>query len=503
MAILIDGYSDADKVPQFVGETKFGAGAILAGSATKTLLLVGLKKSGGTATADQDIVDIFSEDDGRLYFDEGSELANMCIAALKQRNGGYRIKAAAVAAAGGAASATATITIANAATSAGVLRYFIGGKLVDVNIASGTSANDIATAIVARAGQIRDLPILSIAAVGAVVTVTLPAGVRGNQLILAQDLSDGPGATTSTLGGPGSSINANMHRFGGGSGVETLTTILGLLLGERYDYCAFAQNDATSLAAWESHIDAKAGPLEGKMQHVVVGSVDTLVNATSIAQTTLNNQRFQLVWLENGETPASEAASAMAAERAALEGSQPNRGYDGLVLKGVRAQRLKSDVPNRNELQTALDSGITPLLSLADGTVSVVRAITTRSLDGATPDYRTLDTAEAVVPDAVRDRLKLVWTTEYLAANPYVKPDPADGEPDPPPGVATPSGWNARTQIELLAMQEDQWITQVELNAPRAEWNAAGKRIMQAVPVAVLPLQHAIGVSVQQVNVTG
>jgi len=503
MPIIIDGYSDADKVPQFVGETKFGAGAVLAGSATKTLLLVGLKKAGGTAVADQDIVDVFSEDDARTFFGAGSELARGCIKALGQRNGGYRLKALAIAAAGGAASATATITIANAATSAGTLRYWIGGDLVDVNIPSGTAAVDIAQAIIDRCAQLRDLPVLSVTRSSAVVTVTLDAGVRGNQQILAQDTTDGPGAMTSTLGGAGAAITTSMQRFAGGTGVETLTTGLGLLLGERYDYCAFAHNDATSLGLWETHIDAKAGPLEGKMQHAVVGGVGDLSANTSLAQTTLNNHRFQFLMLENGETPAFEMACAMAAERAALEGSQPNRGYDGLVLKGIRAQRLKSDVPLRTEQQAMLDSGITPLLSQADGTVTVVRAVTTRSRDGAIPDYRTLDTAEAVVPDAVRDRLKLVWSTEYLQANPYVKPDPVEGEADPPPQVATPTGWNNRTKQELLDMQSDLWITQVELNEPRAEWNAAGKRIMQATPIAVLPLQHSIGVSVQQVNVTG
>lgn len=502
MTLVIAGYSDSDKVPQFVGETKFGAGPVLAGSFTKTLLLVGLKKTGGSAVLDEEVVDVTSEDVSIAKFGRGSELHLGCRAALRMRTGGYALKAVAVTPAGGAASATATITVSGTSSSAGTLKIYIGGQLCDVNIPSGTAQNDIADLISSRAAQLPDLPVLSITDSTNVVTITAAVGVRGNQIAVALDTSEGPGTTTFTLASTGTSVTSTFKYLGGGTGVETLTAVLATLFGDRYHYVVPAQNDATSLGLWETQTDSKAGPLEGRMEHVVAAVNGTVSAAITLAQTNINNQRFQVLELENGETTPFEVAAAMAAERVVTESSQPNSGYDRLILKGVRAQRVKGDWATRTEQQAMLDAGVTPLKSLPSGEVEVVRAVTTRSLDGSTPDYRTLDTAEAVVPDAVRDHLRLFWTTVHLPANPYVKPDPVAGEADPPAGVTTPKRWNDDVKGQLRDLQDRLWLTQVELNAPQSEWNSAGRRIMQAVPVVPLPLQHSIGVSVRQMNPT-
>jgi hypothetical protein len=58
-------------------------------------------------------------------------------------------------------------------------------------------------------------------------------------------------------------------------------------------------------------------------------------------------------------------------------------------------------------------------ITTANDQAMLVRSITRRSLtDTGDPDDRTLDTSEALVPDAVRDDLRLYWSTEYVVQNP-------------------------------------------------------------------------------------
>lgn len=498
MSIVITGFADSDKVPGFVGETKFGASKINIGSIALKLLCVGLKTSAGSATADSDVLEIFSGDDADARFGKGSQLARMLRRAIKQ-NRGYRLYGAAVTETGTAA--TVVITIANAATSAGTIRFWVGGDAMDVSISSGRSAVNIAADIHAEFQKHPEF-CCSSGVVGAVVTLTIRnLGVQGNQYILAQDLSNGPASVTSTLSGSGAAVNTNMRFFGGGAGQESYTTLLSVLNPAWFNRVALGSDDAASAAAWEVQTDAKAGPLEGRMEHVVVGFNGTLANAIVLAQTTLNNHRFQVCWLENSECHPSEIAAAMASERAATEQAAPNSGYDNVTLQ-LLGQRLFGDKPLRTELQSALDSGVTPLTTDNEGNVVVVRAVTTRSLDGSTPDYRTLDVSEAVVPDYVRYRLAVGWTSEFVKVNKHVAPDPREGEPDRPAGVATPSLWSGYVNAELANMERELILTQTAENPAQSEYNYAANRIMSAVPCVPLPIQHQIGVSVRQFNVS-
>lgn len=498
MSIVITGFADSDKVPGFVGETKFGASKINIGSISLKLLCVGLKTTAGSAIVDSDVLEVFSGDDADTKFGKGSQLARMLRRAIKQ-NKGFRLFGAACAEAGTAG--TVVITIANAATSAGTIRFWVGGDMLDVSIASGRSANNIAADINAAFLQHPEF-CCSSGVVGAVVTLTIRnTGLQGNQYILAQDLSNGPASVTSTLSGAGAAVNANMRFFGGGTGQESYTTILSILNPSLFDRVAVGSNDAASAAAWETQTDSKAGPLEGRMEHIMMGFNGTLANAITLAQTTLNNQRFQVCWLENSECHPSEIAAAMAAERAATEQAKPNSGYDNVRLQ-LLGQRLPGDKPLRTELQSALDSGVTPLTTDGEWNVLVVRAITTRSLDGSTPDYRTIDVSDSVVPDYVRRRLAIGWTSEFVKANPHVAPDPREGEPDRPAGVATPSSWSAYVNAELANMERELILTQTADNPCQSEYNYAANRIMSAVPSIPLPIQHQIGVSVRQFNVS-
>ncbi len=503
--IVIVGFPDSAKIPGVYGDTKFGASGISLGAAPLRLLLVGQKTSSGSLVADGTPQQCFSGDDADDLAGAGSPLANAAIAALAQSNGepnGFELWLLAIAdPGGGPVAATATLTTNNTAGLAGSIYVYIDSFRIEVNIAAGTTENDAATAIAAAVNAEPRAPVTA-AAVSDTVTFTWKVtGVVGNAGIIALDLSLAPTTQTYTLGGAGTAFDSTMQGFAGGTGTPSTTNGLAVALPEFYHRVVWQTNDATSLAAIEAQSDAKAAPGVEMPEHFVTAANGSLAAADSLAQTTLNAHRAQLCWHENALDMPFNIAAAMAGYRAMREGSQPNQNYDGVVLKGLRGQFRKSDWPSRAEQQSALDNGITPLTTNSAGETIVIRAVTTRSLDGSLPDYRTLDVSEAVVPDAVRLDAGALWLTEYREANPYNAPDPSGGRAAPA-GVATPTGWVTRYTQRLRELEEALWITQVTENPMRAEWNNVGKRIMSAIPVVPLPINHQIGVQVLQMSPT-
>jgi phage tail sheath gpL-like len=494
--IQIVGFSSSFKVPMFAAETIFGAGALAQGSIPINLLLVGLISDDGTMTENGSPVQAFDQDEANAYAGEGSQLARMFAAASRVPN--VRIWLAAPARAGGAVGASATITFAGPASSSGEVFFRVGGETVSVTISSGDTATDIGDATVTAFSEKPWLPVTAVNDAGEVTLEVKSAGVEGNQYVLHKDETLLAAGVTVTLAG-GASVTGGGVKFTGGTGTTDVTTLLTAIYSGWYQRIAIAQNDATNLGRWRTHINAKAGPTEGRMEHVVVATNGTQSAAASLSTATLNDPRFQNLWQLNGESHPSETAAAMAALRAATEGDDPGASYDDKQLLGIAPQAFVADWPSVSTQSACLDNGVTPLLTTNDGRVVVCRSITTRCLNGTTPDYNTLDTSEAVVPDYVRDGLRLVWLSEFKPANPRVADDLPDGK-ERPAGVATPKRWTQRTvkYLKDLESASPPQIIDVDTHLPTSEYNSAAKRIMSICPVVVAPSQHQIGVSVRQ-----
>jgi len=341
---------------------------------------------------------------------------------------------------------------------------------------------------------------------GAVTLTWKSAGVRGNDGILFADGSALPSGCTSALTGgaavTGDGVTGSGVRFAGGVGTEDISTLLETLKPGRYHRIAAAQRDAQNLAKWEIQLDSKAGPTEGRMEHIVFATNSSLAAATSLAQLTLNNWRCQIAWHLDSESPPSEVAAALAALRTSTEQTTPNVSYSGRVLPGIAPQRDRTKWLNRSTRTSALDNGVTPINSTEQGSAVVVRSITTRSqTDAGDPDSATLDTSDAIVPDYVRDSIKLRWA-QFVQANPHVRGDLKPGEKSIPEGVATPKLWAAEITSVLLDLQAQRILTQVELNLPRVSFNATAKRLAAIAPVVRLPLQEQAEVSVRAQRIT-
>ncbi len=509
--IVIPGLADSVKVPGFYGLTQFGQSPIRFGSAPFKVLVIGQRTSAGNLGVDSEVRRILNKDDADTAAGAGSQLARMCYAALDEVQGlsGYELYAAAPTASAGA-QATCIATVTGTASANGtIVVYPTNAEAVSVAITNNDTNTAIATKIntaVQGSSLYARMAVTSGVASDAVTFTVKSTGPQGNNHICYVDFSGAPGVSVALSGTGGVAVTSTTtvvgRRYGNGSTLPSYTALLAAIFPMKFHFVAVADNDATSLAAFETQCDAKAAPTQGRMEHYVVASNGNFAAVTSLAQTTLNNQRFTMKWLEIGEQHPSETAAAVAALRAALESTQPNTSYDGYAYRTVKPQRFPADwVTSFEEKQAALDVGVSPLETRADGKVYEVRSITTRCLSGSTPDYRTLDTTESFIPDLMRDRAAALWD-DFKTKNPYVRSEPSSSEPEPEAGIAYPSLWNSVLFAEMQQAERDKWITEVTNTPPSTEWNATAKRLMTAMPVVVLSLQHSCGVIVQQVSGT-
>jgi hypothetical protein len=283
----------------------------------------------------------------------------------------------------------------------------------------------------------------------------------------------------------------------GGTGTESLANVIALLKADVYDYIAVAQVDATNVGLVEAHMGSEAGPTISHLEHAIVANTGTLVAASSISQTTLNDYRSCVLWYENSETHPSELAASVGAIRAVIEPSSPNFNYDDTPVPGAIPQVYAADKALHATLKSALNSGLTPLTE-KNGVVTIVRGIVSHCLNGSSPDYRCLDWGDAIVPDRISKELGAEWVGIFKPANPYVGPDAVGAEADPPEGVGTPGRWKSSVYGILKASEQANWLQDVDANLPDVEYDNDRAALVCAVPVVVRKQQHAIGISVRQ-----
>ena len=504
--IIISGFDSSQKVPGYFAETVYGAGPITVGSIPLLCLVVGTKLSTGSATPDQDVNQVLGVTEADALYGAGGEITTMCYAALLEQ--GVLLYGAPNAEAGGAAAGTATITIATAASSTGSWQYYIDGYYISGSVANGDTAIVTATAIAAAINAVTRLSVTAANGGTAVVTLTAKSkGLRSNTHTLFQDITQMPTAQTSVISG-GSAMTGGGVFFTGGSGNDSLTNVLTVTIAKQYDRTAFAQYDATNAAAVVAQANAKAGVLSGLLEHYVLATSTSLSAATTLATTSLNAQRVQLLWYLNSPAHPPVLAARFAAMRTSHEAVDPGASYDGAILTGsasfpIKGQFAPADNPTQATQQSALNNGVTPIKSVG-GLPAIVRSITSHSLNGSSPDYRTLDTSDAYIPDYVRIGLGLIWTTEFVVANPRVEDDPPAGVKPPVAGVATPTKWTQRATQYLKTLESGSTqlplLTDVDENPINSGYDSTARRIMSAVPVIPIATQHQIGVSVRQLT---
>lgn len=499
MSIVLASLSADDKVPGVYQENKFGQGASSVADRPRYVVVTGNILSTGTLTADSSVVQVFSTDDANTYAGAGSEAALQAEEALAS---GAAVIMAPVAEAAGGVAATLVIAWTTLGSGTGQISLDIGDETVSF-VVDTASKSTTADNLVAAVNAVARMFCTASKGSGPAYDVTLTVkskGIRGNNYYVRKDLSLAPTGNATTLTG-GTPTSSGLVPFSGGTGTDDASNVITLLKSAAYFRIAAAQNDSTNAARWEAHADAEADPLIEHLEQVVFGHNGTTAQATTLAQSTLNAYLCSLYFCRYSRKHPSQIAARVASIRAVREATNPWERYDGHfgdagALLWTNVPQLSADVLLHSELKALLNAGVSPI-STYSGDLRIVRSICSRSLNGAAPDYRCLDTADVSVPQRVREDVAELSVT-FVQNNTGVGPDLPDGVPQRA-GVGTPKIWQALVTGYAREKERDGWLSSVTEHPPTSTWNATTKRIETALPTVVTPHQHQLVNSVRQV----
>src|SRR5579859_1046766 len=400
-SIVLVGINSGFPNPGTYIEIDFAQGPVTGSNTVRSCLIMGNKTTAGSAVADTTIygpdtqTPCATEADVITLFGTGSQIHRAFLAFTKvnQTTALYFI---AVAESGGVA-ATLTITITNAATSSGNFRFWCGAEFVDTGITSGDAATAIATNVAASINAQTRWAITAVASTNTVVLTAKNKGPEGNWIRVQSLITPGTGTIATTT-----SLTANTF-LSTGATPDSNTTALATIKPYRFYYIGVCDSDSGNVGAVVTQVNSVALPATGIRQRVVSGFVDTLANGITQA-TGINAPRSKIVWGSALDyTPLElmannmalyallEAGAAVGVARKNFSLFPTPQGPDQSLwfLKSGRGGAGVS--PTTAQITSALNNGLTPLINTNSGPAQMVKRVTSRSLNGATADYRIRD----------------------------------------------------------------------------------------------------------------
>ncbi len=268
-------------------------------------LIIGQKTSAGTATADT-IHRVTSVAQVITLAGRGSMLHRQAIAWFAV-NRQTEVWIGVLADDGAGVAASGTIVVSGPATAAGTIALMVGGTRVTVAVASGDSANTIASAINAAVNAALDLPVSSTVSTATVTATFRHKGLTGNSFNIRHSYRDDEALPAG--------VGLTITQLASGTTAPVLTSLIAALGDTWFNVWTHPYTDATSLTAIEAELVSRFGPgrmIDGAAITAAVGSHGTL--------TTLGDGRncpHQSILAEPGESPPTPPME-FAAEAAGL-----------------------------------------------------------------------------------------------------------------------------------------------------------------------------------------
>jgi phage tail sheath gpL-like len=254
----------------------------------------------------------------------------------------------------------------------------------------------------------------------------------------------------------GTLSTAGIAQLGGGATADSYTNVLQTIDPVGYYDIILCDSDTTNVGLVVTQVLAQANPLTGIRQRVFFGNVDTLANATTIAHS-LNAARSEMQWGNATDLTPLEVAANNAAIYSLFEQSG-NTGYryvgrlnfslfptanplfNDQAYWYIQATRNgPQSGPTTAQITSALNNGITPIAILPGGAAQLVKAVTTRCLNGSTPDYRIRDHHKVPIMDAWANAASTLLQQQFGGKD-LLDPPPANQSPvsgNPPNVFAT------------------------------------------------------------------
>jgi phage tail sheath gpL-like len=329
------------------------------------VLITGNRLNNGTVLSSIPIR-VTDASQARTYFGRGSNLAHM-FEAWFQNPSLVEVWGLPLDHAAGAVLATATITVTGSSTAAGVIALMIGGRRLEVSIATGFAPAAISQAIANAINAAPDLAVIS-TNVAAVVTVTARhPGETGNAIdlrhsFLATDvLPAGVGLTITAM--TGGAINSNINHA------------LDVVAEMWFTDIVTSWTDAENMSRLQARLAANWGPLVQRDGHGWIGLSGAHGTLTTYGAG-LNSPNISIIGMRGSPTPPWEWAASLASVCVPALAIDPARPVQTLQLPTVVAPKI-SDRFTFVERDLLLRDGISTFRVNDAGQVLVERVIST------------------------------------------------------------------------------------------------------------------------------
>jgi len=398
--------------------------ASLAGlaQASHKRLIIGQRLAAGTVAAGVP-TRITSAANAETYFGRGSQLANM-LALVMAIDPWTETWAVALDDNGAGAAATGTITVTGPSTKAGTLNIYIGGKRVQVAVASGDSATVIGDAIAAAINANTTLPVTAANVTGTVTLTARHKGECGNDIDVRMNYygEQTPAGVGTTIVGMAS-----------GTSNPDIATAITAIASEWFRWIAMPYTDTANLVALETELDARYGPMQQ-----MGGRAFSAYKGTHSAALTFgdarNSAHVSVLGVQNSPTEPCNIAAIYCARASQSLANDPARPLQTLELTGMLAPAI-TDRWSDTERNLALFDGISTYKVAADGTCSIEAAITQYQTNDAGADdvaYLYVNTPETLEVHRynVRSEIALRYPRHKLAMDSQpLKPGAAIARP--------------------------------------------------------------------------
>jgi phage tail sheath gpL-like len=353
--------------------------------ANKQEVLIVAGRTSGGSVAENVPVSVFSDVQAAQYFGYGSQ-AHIMASAMLNAYPYVSLTMVGVDDSATGVPAVGTVAVDAAAGASGTLRLYVGNAYVEVAVAKGDAAADIAADL---KDAIDNKPILPVTAAVLTDTLTLTAkndGTCGNDIGLAYTAANDCCALTVTA-------------MSTGSGDPDITTALSTVFAEQYTKICVPWTVSEQLEDLSDHLESVSGPLEQRPGVGVFGYTGALADSVTLAAG-LNDGRIVCAYLRGTRSLPMEVAAAMAGVMASEE--DPARPLNTLELDGIHAPDI-DDRLSRTEQENLLYNGVTPLEVGPGEAVQIVRAVSTYTVDAqGIDDVSLLDVTTIMTLDYVR-----------------------------------------------------------------------------------------------------
>ncbi len=309
---------------------------------------------------------IFSPSQALGLFGNGS-IAGQCAAAFIAANPYLPLDVIGVSDATGAVAATASVTIAGAATQAGTLALYFGGKRVAVPVNAGDALATVSTNLQDTYGDLTSPPFSQASGAAGVMEYTfLNKGTLGNGYDIR--LNAQPGDVTP----PG--LTVTITPFSGGATDPTIAAALAKISSAWYTDVFIPFNDPTNVQALES-VAAQRYTALGKMDVHVYRAISGTPATMQTAQASYNSQFASVLGVQNPLEPTWVWGASFAGVSSYNLANDPSRQLRDLALPGVTAP-ASEDILTLTERNILLGAGISTFDVQSDGTVTLERVVT-------------------------------------------------------------------------------------------------------------------------------